>query len=68
MGHTHMHKYMRILLARIERETDPAFILTHGVGLEDAPAMYRTFRDEDDSCTEPDSSGAGETDPPRVHE
>ena len=51
MGQTHMHKYMRILLERIERgEIDPSFIITHRIGLEDAPAMYRTFRDKHDSC------------------
>jgi threonine dehydrogenase-like Zn-dependent dehydrogenase len=48
-----MHKYLRILLARIEREIDPAFMITYRVGLEDAPAVYRTFRDKDDSCMNP---------------
>ena len=51
MGQTHMHKYMPILLERIERgEIDPSFIITHRIGLEDASTMYRTFRDKDDSC------------------
>jgi threonine dehydrogenase-like Zn-dependent dehydrogenase len=51
MGQTHMHKYMPLLLERIERgEIDPSFVITHRIGLEDAPAMYRTFRDKDDSC------------------
>ena len=51
MGQTHMHKYMPILLERIERgEIDPSFIITHRIGLEDAPAMYRTFRDKHDAC------------------
>ena len=51
MGQTHMHKYMPILLERIERgEIDPSFIITHRIGLEDAPAMYRTFRDKQDAC------------------
>ena len=46
-----MHKYMPMLLERIERgEIDPSFIITHRIGLEDAPTMYRTFRDKDDSC------------------
>jgi threonine dehydrogenase-like Zn-dependent dehydrogenase len=40
-----------LLLERIERgEIDPSFIITHRIGLEDAPEMYRTFRDKDDSC------------------
>jgi len=51
MGQTHMHKYMPMLLERIERgEIDPSFIITHRIGLEDAPAMYRTFRDKHDAC------------------
>jgi hypothetical protein len=38
-------------LERIERgEIDPSFIITHRIGLDDAPAMYRTFRDKDDAC------------------
>ena len=51
MGQTHMHKYMPILLERIERgEIDPSFIITHRISLEDAPEMYRVFRDKDDAC------------------
>jgi threonine dehydrogenase-like Zn-dependent dehydrogenase len=46
-----MHKYMPILLERIERgEIDPSYIITHRIGLEEAPAMYRTFRDKRDAC------------------
>jgi hypothetical protein len=51
MGQAHMHKYIPILLERIERvEIDPSFIITHRIGLEDAPSMYRTFGDKHDSC------------------
>src|SRR5690606_5928468 len=51
MGQTHKHKYMPVLLERIERgDIDPSFVITHRIGLEDAPAMYRTFRDKDDAC------------------
>ena len=51
MGQTHMHKYMPILLDRIQRgEIDPSFIITHRIALDDAPAMYRTFRDKEDHC------------------
>jgi len=51
MGQTHMHKYMPGLLDRIERgEIDPSFIVTHRVTLDDAPTMYRTFRDKQDDC------------------
>src|SRR6185436_11659790 len=51
MGQTHMHKYMPILLERIGRgEIDPSFIITHRIGLDDAPTMYRVFRDKRDAC------------------
>jgi threonine dehydrogenase-like Zn-dependent dehydrogenase len=51
MGQTHMHRYMPRLLEHIERgDIDPSFIITHRVALEDAPEMYKTFREKDDSC------------------
>jgi threonine dehydrogenase-like Zn-dependent dehydrogenase len=51
MGQTHMHRYMPRLLDHIERgDIDPSFIITHRVGLEDAPEMYETFRAKDDAC------------------
>ena len=38
MGQTHMMKYMRPLLDRIERgEIDPSFVITHRLPLDDAP-------------------------------
>ncbi len=51
MGQTHVHKYMKALLGRIERrEIDPSFVITHRVSLEDAPAMYSTFSHKEDEC------------------
>jgi len=51
MGQTHMHKYMRPLLNRIEKgEIDPSYLITHRVGIDDAPQMYRIFRDKQDEC------------------
>jgi len=51
MGQTHVHNYMRPLLDRIQKgEIDPSFIITHRVGLDDAPEMYKTFRDKGDDC------------------
>ncbi len=51
MGQTHVHKYLPNLLSRIERgEIDPSFVVTHRVALDDAPEMYRTFRDKQDQC------------------
>jgi threonine dehydrogenase-like Zn-dependent dehydrogenase len=51
MGQTHVMRYLRPLLERIERgELDPSFVITHRVALDDAPQMYRTFRDKRDGC------------------
>src|SRR5215210_1691480 len=51
MGQTHVHKYMRPLLDRIEQgEIDPSRVITHRLSLDDAPAGYKTFRDKEDSC------------------
>jgi threonine dehydrogenase-like Zn-dependent dehydrogenase len=51
MGQTHVQNYTRPLLERIERgEIDPSFIITHRVTLDDAPELYRTFRDKEDHC------------------
>jgi threonine dehydrogenase-like Zn-dependent dehydrogenase len=50
-GQTHMHRYMRPLLERIEKgEIDPSFVITHRVPLEQAPEAYKTFRDKKDGC------------------
>ena len=51
MGQTHVQKYTQLLLDRIQRgEIDPSFLITHRVTLDDAPEMYRTFRDKQDEC------------------
>jgi len=51
MGQTHMQRYLRPLLERIERgEIDPSFIITHRLKLDDAPWAYKTFRDKEDGC------------------
>lgn len=51
MGQTHMLRYMRPLLDRIERgEIDPSFVITHRLNLEDAPYGYEIFRDKEDDC------------------
>lgn len=50
-GQTHVHRYMRPLLERIERgEIDPGFVITHRMRLDDAPEAYRLFRDKQDAC------------------
>lgn len=50
-GQTHMHRYLQPLLNKIQNgEIDPSFVISHVVPLEDAPTMYRTFRDKEDGC------------------
>jgi threonine dehydrogenase-like Zn-dependent dehydrogenase len=51
MGQTHVMKYLKPLLAHIENgDIDPSFVITHRASLDDAPAMYKTFRDKKDGC------------------
>ncbi len=49
MGQTHVPRYMRPLLDRVQRgEIDPSFVITHRVPIDDAPEAYRQFRDNKD--------------------
>jgi threonine dehydrogenase-like Zn-dependent dehydrogenase len=51
MGQTHVHRYTRPLLERIERgEIDPSFIITHRAPLTEAPAAYKLFSQRGDDC------------------
>ena len=51
MGQTHVHRYLPRLLQHIEKgDIDPSFVVTHTVPIDDAPAMYKTFRDKKDEC------------------
>ena len=50
-GQCHVHKYMRPLLEHIEAgRLDPTFIVTHRMGLDEAPAGYDTFKHKEDDC------------------
>lgn len=50
-GQTHVPKYHRQLLHRIESgEIDPSFVVTHRLELKDGPEAYKTFRDKKDGC------------------
>jgi threonine dehydrogenase-like Zn-dependent dehydrogenase len=50
-GQTHMQRYMKPLLQKIESgDIDPSSIITHRVKLADAPQAYKTFRDKKDGC------------------
>ncbi len=52
MGQTHMMRYMRPLLERVERgDIGPSFVISHRVPIDQAPEMYRIFRDKLDRCT-----------------
>jgi threonine dehydrogenase-like Zn-dependent dehydrogenase len=51
MGQTHVQRYLRPLLRRIEQgDIDPAFVITHRLRLDDAPHGYAIFRDKKDNC------------------
>ena len=51
LGQTHVQKYARALLARIEAgDTDPSFIVTHRLPLEEAPTGYAIFNNKEDGC------------------
>jgi threonine dehydrogenase-like Zn-dependent dehydrogenase len=50
-GQCHVQKYLRPLLGRIENgEIDPSFVVTHRLGLDDAPKGYETFKSKQDDC------------------
>jgi threonine dehydrogenase-like Zn-dependent dehydrogenase len=50
-GQTHVNRWTDDLLHRIEQgQIDPSFVITHTVGLEDGPEMYKVFRDKQDGC------------------
>jgi len=51
-GQTHMMRYMKPLLERIERaEIDPSFVVSHRLPIDSAPEAYRMFREKNDKCT-----------------
>jgi len=51
-GQTHVQRYMKDLLAKIEEGAlDTTFLISHRLGLEDAPRGYHCFKEEQDSWT-----------------
>jgi threonine dehydrogenase-like Zn-dependent dehydrogenase len=51
MGQTHVQRYLRPLLDRVEKgEIDPSFVITHRMNLSDAPYAYQVLRDKEDDC------------------
>jgi threonine dehydrogenase-like Zn-dependent dehydrogenase len=52
MGQTNMHNYMKPLLERIEKgQIDPSYIISHRITLEQAPEMYKVWRDKKENVT-----------------
>jgi threonine dehydrogenase-like Zn-dependent dehydrogenase len=50
-GQTHVQRYMRPLLERIERgDIDPSFVITHRMKLSQAAQGYDTFGNKADEC------------------
>jgi threonine dehydrogenase-like Zn-dependent dehydrogenase len=50
-GQTHVQRYLRPLLELIQNDViDPSFVVTHRLGLEDAPRAYEMFRRKEDGC------------------
>ena len=50
-GQTHVQRYMKPLLERIEKdEIDPSFVITHRMSLDDAPKGYQIFLKKQDEC------------------
>jgi threonine dehydrogenase-like Zn-dependent dehydrogenase len=52
MGQTNMHNYMKPLLERIEKgQIDPTYIISHRITLDEAPEMYKVWRDKKEKVT-----------------
>jgi len=52
MGQTHMQKYMKPLLDRVEKgQIDPSRIISHRITLDQAPEMYNVWRDKKERVT-----------------
>ncbi len=50
-GQTHVHRYLRPLLERVQNgEIDPSFVITHSLSLDQAPHGYEIFKHKKDSC------------------
>lgn len=50
-GQTHVQRYMRPLLERIEKgEIDPSFVITHRLPLDEAARGYKLFENKEDEC------------------
>jgi threonine dehydrogenase-like Zn-dependent dehydrogenase len=51
MGQTHVQRYMKPLLDRVERgEIGPSFVVTHRLSLDQAPSGYAKFQKKEDGA------------------
>lgn len=47
-----VHTYMKPLLERIEKgQIDPTYIISHRITLDEAPEMYKIWRDKQEAAT-----------------
>jgi threonine dehydrogenase-like Zn-dependent dehydrogenase len=52
MCQTHMHKFLRPLLEHVEQgHIDPSFLISHRIGIEQAPEMYSKWQKKEDGVT-----------------
>ncbi len=50
-GQTHMMRYMKPLLERVQKgEIDPSFVITHKLPIDEAPRAYEIFKHKEDGC------------------
>ena len=52
MGQTHMHRYLKPLLERVEKgDIDPSFLISHRIGIEQAPEFYKIWQKKEQAVT-----------------
>ena len=50
-GQCHVQKYLKLLYDHIKNgDIDPSFVITHRLGLDQAPDGYETFKHKQDEC------------------
>ena len=50
-GQCHVHRYLKPLYEHVKKgHIDPSFVITHQLGLDDAPNGFETFKHKQDEC------------------
>jgi threonine dehydrogenase-like Zn-dependent dehydrogenase len=50
-GQCHVHRYLKPLYEHVKKgHIDPSFVVTHKLGLDDAPNGFETFKHKEDEC------------------